>query len=78
MVVSEESATVEEKSVESSPLSEFLENSEAVGALKSALQQKLEDGEDEEALKILERMVSAQPDAHVRLHRLISSDEGSV
>ena len=62
MVVSEESATVEEKSVESSPLSEFLENSEAVGALKSALQQKLEDGEDEEALKILERMVSAQPE----------------
>lgn len=62
MVLSEESATLEEKSEESSPLSEFLENSEALGALKSALQQKLEDGEDGEALKVLERIVSAQPE----------------
>lgn len=62
MVLSEESATLEEKSEESSPLSEFLENSEALGALKSVLQQKLEDGEDGEALKVLERIVSAQPE----------------
>lgn len=62
MVLSEESATLEEKSEESSPLPEFLENSEAVGALKSVLQQKLEDGEDGEALKVLERIVSAQPE----------------
>ncbi|WJZ81468.1 hypothetical protein VitviT2T_001309 [Vitis vinifera] len=62
MVLSEESATPEEKSEESSPLSEFLENSEALGALKSVLQQKLEDGEDGEALKVLERLVSAQPE----------------
>lgn len=62
MVLSEESATLEEKSEESSPLSEFLENSEALGALKSVLQQKLEDGEDGEALKVLERLVSAQPE----------------
>lgn len=47
----------------SSPLSEFLEtNAEAVDALKSLLQQKLENGDDEEALKILKRMVSAQPE----------------
>ena len=47
----------------SSPLSEFLEkNEEAVGALKSLLQQKLEGGEDEEALSILKRLCSAQPE----------------
>ncbi|XP_028776695.1 protein SLOW GREEN 1, chloroplastic [Neltuma alba] len=47
----------------SSPLSEFLEtNAEAVDALKSLLQQKLENGDDEEALKILKRLVSAQPE----------------
>ncbi|XP_061342450.1 protein SLOW GREEN 1, chloroplastic [Gastrolobium bilobum] len=46
-----------------SPLSEFLETKdEAVEALKSLLQQKLELGEDEEALKILKRLVSAQPE----------------
>ena len=51
------------ESEQSSPLSEFLEtNSEAVDALKSLLQQKLENGEDEEALKILKRLVSAQPE----------------
>ncbi|XP_027342642.1 protein SLOW GREEN 1, chloroplastic [Abrus precatorius] len=45
------------------PLSEFLEtNSEAVDALKSLLQQKLELGDDEEALKILKRLISAQPE----------------
>ncbi|KAL7001442.1 protein SLOW GREEN 1, chloroplastic [Sarracenia purpurea var. burkii] len=47
----------------SSPLSQFLDsNSKAVEALKSLLQQKLEAGEDEEALKILKNLVSAQPD----------------
>ncbi|KAH7510556.1 hypothetical protein FEM48_ZijujUnG0114200 [Ziziphus jujuba var. spinosa] len=49
----------------SSPLSEFLEsNSEAIEALKSLLQQKLENGEDEEALKIVKRLVSAQPESN--------------
>lgn len=47
---------------QSSPLSEFLEsNDEAIEALKSLLQQKLESGEDEEALSILNRLVAAQP-----------------
>lgn len=47
---------------QSSPLNDFLEsNSEAVEALKSLLQQKLENGEDEEALKILKQLGSAQP-----------------
>ncbi|KAI4313377.1 hypothetical protein L6164_026364 [Bauhinia variegata] len=46
----------------SSPLSDFLEtNSQAVDALKSLLQQKLENGEDEEALKIVKSLASAQP-----------------
>ncbi|GAB4848173.1 protein SLOW GREEN 1, chloroplastic [Ancistrocladus abbreviatus] len=36
-------------------------NSELVVSLKSLLQQKLENGEDEEALKILQKLVSAQP-----------------
>ncbi|KAJ7942724.1 protein SLOW GREEN 1, chloroplastic [Quillaja saponaria] len=48
---------------QSSPLTEFLESSsEAVEALKSLLQQQLENGEDSEALKILKRLVSAQPE----------------
>ncbi|PPD68833.1 hypothetical protein GOBAR_DD34283 [Gossypium barbadense] len=48
---------------ETSPLSEFLgSNDEAIAALQSLLQQKLENGEDEEALSILNRLVSAQPD----------------
>ncbi|XAR48023.1 hypothetical protein NMG60_11030713 [Bertholletia excelsa] len=47
----------------SSPLTQFLEsNSEAIEALKSLLQQKLEAGEDEEALRVLEKLVSAQPE----------------
>ncbi|KAL0743481.1 hypothetical protein Bca4012_084994 [Brassica carinata] len=46
-----------------SPLSELLESTpEAVKTLRSLLQQKLENGEDEEALKLLERLVNAQPD----------------
>jgi tetratricopeptide (TPR) repeat protein len=65
-VVAQEAPILEEAQAQSndqsSPLSEFLEsNSEAVEALKSLLQQKLESGEDEEALKILGRLVSAQP-----------------
>lgn len=47
----------------SSPLSELLDSTpEAVETLRSLLQQKLEKGEDEEALKLLERLVIAQPD----------------
>ncbi|XP_068639653.1 protein SLOW GREEN 1, chloroplastic [Aristolochia californica] len=59
--VAEEKVEREEE-VSESPLSEFLEShSEAVEGLKSLLQRKLEDGEDAEALKILKRLVSAQP-----------------
>ncbi|XP_061995104.1 protein SLOW GREEN 1, chloroplastic [Rosa rugosa] len=47
---------------QASPLSDFLgSNSDAVDALKSLLQQKLENGEDDEALKILQRLAAAQP-----------------
>ncbi|CAH8302137.1 unnamed protein product [Eruca vesicaria subsp. sativa] len=46
-----------------SPLSELLDSTpEAVKTLRSLLQQKLENGEDEEALKLLEKLVTAQPD----------------
>ncbi|XP_073135309.1 protein SLOW GREEN 1, chloroplastic [Henckelia pumila] len=46
-----------------SPLSQLLEsNSEAINALKSLLQQKLEAGEDEEGLAILRQLFSAQPE----------------
>lgn len=52
-----------EEDQENSPLTQFLEsNSEAVQALKSLLQQKLEVGEDEEGLKILRKLSSAQPE----------------
>lgn len=45
-------------------MSAFLEsNSQALEALKSLLQQKLEAGEDKEALKVLERLTAAQPKA---------------
>ncbi|XP_052203857.1 protein SLOW GREEN 1, chloroplastic [Diospyros lotus] len=65
--VTEETVTVEEeeklRDSSSSPLSQFLElNSEAVEALKSLLQQKLEAGEDEEALEVLKKLVAAQPE----------------
>ncbi|KAJ0666543.1 putative tetratricopeptide-like helical domain superfamily [Helianthus annuus] len=44
-------------------LPEFLEsNSEAVDAMKTLLEKKLEAGEDEESLKILKKLVSAQPE----------------
>ncbi|WZZ61697.1 hypothetical protein YC2023_061804 [Brassica napus] len=46
-----------------SPLTELLESTpEAVKTLRSLLQQKLENGEDEEALKLLEKLVTAQPE----------------
>ncbi|XWS64002.1 hypothetical protein CRYUN_Cryun06bG0149400 [Craigia yunnanensis] len=61
---------------QTSALSEFLEsNNEAIEALKSLLQQKLENGEDEEALTILNGLVSAQPqvtDWKFLLARLLS------
>ncbi|XVE91911.1 hypothetical protein REPUB_Repub01dG0052100 [Reevesia pubescens] len=64
-ILEEEEQHQEEKTQnqkQTSPLSEFLEsNDEAIEALKSLLQQKLENGEDEEALTILNRLVSAQP-----------------
>jgi tetratricopeptide (TPR) repeat protein len=47
----------------STPLQAFLEsNAEAIESLKSLLQQKLENGQDEEALKIIKLLVSAQPE----------------
>ncbi|XP_027153287.1 protein SLOW GREEN 1, chloroplastic-like [Coffea eugenioides] len=50
-----------EEDQENSPLTQFLEsNSEAVEALKSLLQEKIEVGEDEEGLKILRKLSSAQ------------------
>ena len=52
----------DQEQAQKQPLSELLDsNSEAVEALKSLLQQKLENGEDEEGLKVLRRLVSAQP-----------------
>ncbi|VVA98095.1 unnamed protein product [Arabis nemorensis] len=46
-----------------SPLYELLDSTpEAVQTLRSLLQQKLENGEDEEALKLLEQLVAAQPE----------------
>lgn len=48
---------------EDSPLTQFLESSpEAIEALKNLLQEKLEAGEDEESLKILKKLSSAQPE----------------
>ncbi|XP_059649829.1 protein SLOW GREEN 1, chloroplastic [Cornus florida] len=59
----EETQLEEKPQDSSSPLSEFLDsNSKVIDALKSLLQEKLEAGEDEEALKTLEKLVSAQPD----------------
>nr|POE77250.1 protein slow green 1, chloroplastic [Quercus suber]POE77251.1 protein slow green 1, chloroplastic [Quercus suber] len=60
--VLEEDQDQEQEQAQKQPLSELLDsNSEAVEALKSLLQQKLENGEDEEGLKVLRRLVSAQP-----------------
>lgn len=50
--------------VSPSPLTQFLEsNTEGIDTLKSLLQQKMELGEDEEALKIVNKLVLAQPEA---------------
>ncbi|XVF43525.1 hypothetical protein PTKIN_Ptkin02bG0046600 [Pterospermum kingtungense] len=72
----EKTQTQDQNQKQSSPLSEFLEsNDEAIEALKSLLQQKLENGEDEEALTILNRLVVAQPqetDWKFLLARLLS------
>lgn len=59
----DQSTTVESiDESDSSPLSRVLEsNTEAVHALKSLLEEKLQNGEDEEALKIVNRLVSSQP-----------------
>ncbi|KAJ6988352.1 hypothetical protein NC653_021316 [Populus alba x Populus x berolinensis] len=47
----------------STPLQALIEsNAEAIESLKSLLQQKLENGQDEEALKIIKLFVSAQPE----------------
>ncbi|KAJ6689467.1 hypothetical protein OIU85_005833 [Salix viminalis] len=47
----------------STPLQAFLEsNAEAIESLNSLLQQKLENGQDEEALKIVQLLVAAQPE----------------
>ncbi|CAI9275083.1 unnamed protein product [Lactuca saligna] len=60
-VVTTEPATPEES--QENLLPEFLEsNSEAISAMKTLLEQKLEAGEDEESLKILKKLVSAQPE----------------
>ncbi|XP_059278688.1 protein SLOW GREEN 1, chloroplastic [Lycium ferocissimum] len=60
-------AVIEEQQQEEeegeSPLTQFLEsNSEAIQTLKNLLQEKLEAGEDEESLKILRKLSSAQPE----------------
>ncbi|KAK4371853.1 hypothetical protein RND71_007237 [Anisodus tanguticus] len=58
-------AVIEQQQVEEedSPLTQFLEsNSEAIETLKNILQEKLEAGEDEESLKILTKLSSAQPE----------------
>ncbi|KAL5983162.1 hypothetical protein ACLOJK_017244 [Asimina triloba] len=53
---------LEESESGDSPLSQLLEkNPDAVDSLKSLLQQKIEAGEDSEALSILRRLVAAQP-----------------
>lgn len=52
----------DESEQEKEPLSQLIEsNSETIEALKEVLQSKLEVGEDDEALKILKRLISAQP-----------------
>ncbi|KAI3728276.1 hypothetical protein L6452_16910 [Arctium lappa] len=57
--IAEPTPTTQEETL----LPEFLQsNSEATSAMKTLLQEKLEAGEDEESLKILQKLVSAQPD----------------
>lgn len=60
--VQEEDNHQQEEGSEQEPLSQLIEsNSEVIEALKEVLQSKLEVGEDEEALKILKKLISAQP-----------------
>nr|XP_043640187.1 protein SLOW GREEN 1, chloroplastic [Erigeron canadensis] len=48
---------------ETAQLPNFLEsNPEAISAMKTLLEEKLEAGEDEESLKLLKKLVSAQPE----------------
>ncbi|XP_009623000.1 protein SLOW GREEN 1, chloroplastic [Nicotiana tomentosiformis] len=61
--VLEEQHQEEQQQEEDSPLTQFLEFSpEAIETLKNLLQEKLEAGEDEESLKILKKLSSAQPE----------------
>ncbi|CAK9141759.1 unnamed protein product, partial [Ilex paraguariensis] len=61
--LAEELDTQQEQEPESSLLTQFLEsNYEAIEALKTLLQQKLEAGEDEESYEVLIKLVSAQPE----------------
>ncbi|RZC74954.1 hypothetical protein C5167_050425 [Papaver somniferum] len=58
----EETQSQELEITTESKLPQFLESSpEAINALKSVVEQKLDIGEDEEALAILKRIVEAQP-----------------
>ncbi|KAG8370260.1 hypothetical protein BUALT_Bualt14G0098400 [Buddleja alternifolia] len=53
----------EEETIQHSPLTELLQsNSDAIDALKKLLQEKLEAGEDDESLSILQKLSAAQPD----------------
>lgn len=47
---------------ENSPLTQFLESTEAIEGLKTLLKEKLEAHEDEESLNILKKLSSAQPE----------------
>lgn len=52
-----------EEKEEDSPLTQFLESSpEAVESLKALLQEKVEAGEDEESLRLLNKLAAAQPE----------------
>ncbi|XP_050210764.1 protein SLOW GREEN 1, chloroplastic [Mercurialis annua] len=64
--VTEQTPLIEEEENQNdqttTPISQFLQSdTEAIESLKSLLQQKLDNGEDEEALKILTRLNEAQP-----------------
>nr|GLL41102.1 protein SLOW GREEN 1, chloroplastic [Ipomoea trifida] len=64
VVEEEQQEVVEElEEKEDSPLNQFLESSpEAVESLKVLLQEKVEAGEDEESLKLLNKLAAAQPE----------------
>lgn len=64
-IASDESPVQEDTAVSetSTPLAELLKtNSEAIEALKALLQQKLDNGEDEKALRIVNQLLEAQPE----------------